>query len=304
MDYIYMYGMVMSTDAFLLKGKFPAPDGYAEIKEKYSHVGGETGTAAAVLASLGLKIKLGGSHLGNSNRELIRSYFRNKQVDLSELQDEDFDGIVDYVLIDAETRTCFGEWEKHFGREKPFYEPPCEESVKNAVCCGIDPFFYPEESAKLCQKYNKPYATIDCAYDSIMNRYCAVNAISHQYLESYYPDKSFDELFQLYTKNTDGLIIFTRGENPLMYGRKGQPPKTFSPYRLNIVSTLGAGDSFKAGTVYALYRKMNDLDTVKYACAVAGIACTKFPITKYSPTLSEVEKLTESENQKIDEGFH
>ncbi len=304
MDYIYLYGMVMSTEAFLLKGKFPAPDGYAEIREKHSHVGGETGTAAAVLASLGLRIKLGGSHLGNSNRALIRSYFRNKQVDLSELRDEDFDGIVDYVLIDADTRTCFGEWEKHFGREKPFYEPPCEESVKNAVCCGIDPFFCAEESAELCQKYGKPYATIDCAYDSVINRYCAVNAVSHQYLESYYPDQSLEELFQLYTENTDGLVIFTRGEKPLIYGRKGQPPKTFSPYRLNVVSTLGAGDSFKAGTVYALYRNMNDFDTVRYACAVAGIACTKFPIAKYPPTLSEVEKLTESENQNIDKGFH
>ena len=45
-DYIYLYGMVMSTEAFLLKNSFPSPDGYGEIKEKYHHIGGETGTAA------------------------------------------------------------------------------------------------------------------------------------------------------------------------------------------------------------------------------------------------------------------
>lgn len=288
-----MYGMVMSTEAFLLKGKFPSADGYGEIREKYHHIGGETGTAAAVLASLGCSLKIGGSHIGNLNRYIIRGYFSDKQVDLSELQDEDFDGIVDYVLIDRDTRTCFGEWEKHYGRKEPFYEPPCEESVKNAVCCGMDPFFYPEKSAELCRRYNKPYATIDCGYDSVMNRFCAINAVSHQHLESYYPDKSFEELFKLYTDNTDGLVIFTCGEREVMYGRKGQSPKYFKPYSLDVVSTLGAGDSFKAGTIYALYNKMSDDDTVKYACAVAGIACTKFPISKNPPTLKEVMELTE-----------
>lgn len=295
MDYIYLYGMVMSTEAFLLKDNFPSADGYGEIKEKYHHIGGETGTAAAVLASLGCNLKIGGSHIGNINRNIIRNYFADKTADISELKDEDFDGIVDYVIIDRNSRTCFGEWEKHFGRKEPFYEPPCEKSIKNAACCGIDPFFYPEKTAELCRKYNKPYATIDCAYDSVMNRYCAINAISHQHLESCYPDKSFEELFMLYTDNTDGLVIFTCGEKEVMYGRKGQSPKYFKPYSLDVVSTLGAGDSFKAGTIYALYNKLSDIDTVKYACAVAGIACTKFPIPKNPPLLSEVKALTEGE---------
>lgn len=291
--YVYMYGMVMSTEAFLLSGEFPTADGYGEIKEKYHHVGGETGTAAAVLTYLGCNVKLGGSHIGNVNREIIRGFFSDKRADLSELADEDFDGIIDYVLIDKNTRTCFGEWQKHFGRENPFYEPPSENSIKNAECCGIDPFFYPEISAELCRKYNKPYATIDCTYDSEIHKHCAINAISRQYLESTYPDKSLEELFDLYTANTDGLVIFTMGEKEILYGRKGasptgQPPKRFKPYSLDIVSTLGAGDSFKAGTVFALYNKMTDDDTVKFASAVAGIACTKFPIPLDPPALSEV----------------
>lgn len=295
MDYIYLYGMVMSTEAFLLKDIFPSADGYGEIKEKYHHIGGETGTAAAVLTSLGCNLKIGGSHIGNINREIIRGYFSDKQVDITELADEDFDGIIDYVIIDKNTRTCFGEWENHFGRKEPFYEPPCEESVKNAACCGIDPFFYPEKTAELCRKHNKAFATIDCDYDSVMNRYCAVNAVSHQYLEGHYPDKSFEELFKLYTDNTEGLVVFTCGEKEVIYGRKGQSPKCFKPYSLDVVSTLGAGDSFKAGTIYALYNKMSDDDTVKYACAVAGIACTKFPIPEKPPLLSEVKALTEGE---------
>lgn len=293
-NYIYMYGQVISTVSFLLCGNYPEADGYGEIKEKYHLVGGETGTAAAVLVSLGCPVKLAGTHLGNLNRGIIRDYFSDKNADLTELKDEDFDGVTDYVIIDKVTRTAFGEWGRHYSRKEPFYEKPNEESIKKAVCCGIDPYFYPDISAELCVKWGKPYVTIDCSYDSEIHRRCAVNAVSHQFLEDRYPNKGFEELFKLYTDNTDGLVIFTRGEKELMYGRKGESPKYFKPYSLETVSTLGAGDSFKAGVIYALYNKMSDDDTVKYASAVAGIACTKFPIAIKPPLSEEVEKLVNS----------
>ena len=290
-NYVYMYGQIISTQSFLLKGTFPQPDGEAEIKEKYHLVGGETGTAAAVCVSLGLNVKLAGTHLGAVNKDLILNYFKDKTADTSELAVKPFDGVTDYIIIDKTTRTCFGEWEKLFGGSTPFYEPPNEDSIKNAECVALDACFYPEQSAELCLKYNKPYATIDCTYDSPAHRYCTVNAVSHHFLKSRYSGISLEELYRLYTANTDGLVIFTRGENEVIYGRKGQPPKYFAPYTLDVVSTLGAGDSFKAGTIYAIYNKMSDDDTVKYACAIAGLACTKFPIALNPPTLAEVEQL-------------
>ena len=294
-NYVYMYGQIISTQSFLLKGSFPKPDEEAEIKEKYHLVGGETGTAAAVCLSLGLKVKLAGTHLGTNNADLILNYFKDKPADTSELVTKPFDGVTDYIIIDKSTRTCFGEWGKLFGSGIPFYEPPNEDSIKNAECVAIDACFYPERTAELCLKHNKPYATIDCTHDSAPHRLCAINAVSHQFLKSRYSGMSFDEIYKLYTDSTDGLVIFTQGEREVMYGRKGQEPKYFKPYSLDIVSTLGAGDSFKAGTIYALYHKMSDDDTVKFACAVAALACTKFPIALDPPTLTEAEELITKE---------
>lgn len=99
-DYVYMYGQIMSTYAYLLSGVFPEADGYAEIARKCHIVGGETGTAAAVLCSLGAPIKLGGTHLGRANAALITDYFADKCADISELEYEDFEGVSDYVIID------------------------------------------------------------------------------------------------------------------------------------------------------------------------------------------------------------
>lgn len=291
--YVYMYGMIMSTMSMRLCDKFPSADGYAEIAEKYHLLGGETGTAAALICSLGVNLKLGGTHTGNRNRELILDYFSDKSADMSELVHEDFDGIIDYVIIDKNTRTCFGEWGKHFSREKPFYEPPCEESVKNAVCIGADPFFG-DDIARFAVKYNKPYAVIDCRHDSYTNKHCAVNAVSHQYLDDNYNGMSYDEVFKLYTDSTEGLVIFTLGEKGAMYGRKGQKPLYCPGFEVDVVSTLGAGDSFKAGTVYGLYKGMDDDSLVRFACAVAAAACAKFPIPLNPPTLSDVETLLKS----------
>lgn len=292
-EMIYLYGMVMSTDSFVLCGDFPQADGYGEIKERHSGIGGETGTAAAVLASLGCKVKVGGTHIGNKNRDIIRGYIESHGIDGSELADEDFDGVTDWVIVSGKTRTCFGEWRKHFSRPEPFYEPPSEESVAACSVMGWDNF-YDDMTAELCCRHGKKFAAIDCLHDSAANRFCAVNAVSHEFLEGRYPDKSPEELYRLYTDNSDGLIIFTFGSDPVMYGRKGCEPKYFKPYKVKAASTLGAGDSFKAGTIYALSLGLSDADTVRYGCAVAAAAITRYPIYENPPTLEDVNRILNS----------
>ncbi len=296
MGKIYMYGQIMTTESFLLTGKFPEADGYGAIDKHYRLIGGETGTAAFILAKLGCSVVLGGTHLGNEDADIILDAFKDTDADTSKLVREDFPGIVDYVIIDDSTRTCFGEWHKHFSRKKPFYEPPDEEAVKECEIVGADPYFG-EKIMELCLKYGKKYLTVDCAYDSAFHKNSAADVVSHQYLESYYPDKSTEELFRLYADNSEGLTILTFGENDVMYGRKGQEPQFFSPYKINAVSTLGAGDSFKAGALYALYQGLSDVETVSFGCAFAAAACEKFPIPLNPPTMERIHTLINERNQ-------
>ena len=86
-------------------------------------------------------------------------------------------------------------------------------------------------------------------------------------------------------------MIFTLGEMGAMYGRKGAVPKMCPAFKVDVVSTLGAGDSFKAGAVNGLYKGLDDDTLVKTACAVAGAAVEKFPIALYPPTVKDIEKL-------------
>ncbi len=297
MGYLYLYGMVMTSKSIRLRWDYPAADGYGEMEEEHYGVGGETGTAAVILSSLGCRLKLGGSHLGSKNNELIRAYFDKTQTDCSELvYDEQFAGVEDMVLIDKTTRTCFGRFAQLFSKGLDWVEKPSEESVKNADVVGCDPFFG-EEIAHLCVKHNKPYAVIDCDYDSYLHQHCAVNAISHQHLKDKYKGQRVEDLFRLYTENTDGLVIITQGEGEVLYGRRGQEAKRFPAFAVDVQSTLGAGDSFKAGTIYGLAHGFEDDKLVQFATAVAAYSCAHYPIFEHPATLAGVQEIITSANQ-------
>ncbi|MFT3951044.1 MAG: PfkB family carbohydrate kinase [Oscillospiraceae bacterium] len=291
MGFLYLYGMVMSSDSIRLCGKYPEADGYGEIYARNYAIGGETGTAAAILAAMGCAVRLAGSHTGHRNDSVIRGYFTDKGVDLSELvYDAAFTGVEDMILIAEATRTVFGEFGKHFSGGLSWVEAPCEASVADCDAVGCDPFFG-DEIARLCVKHSKPYAVIDCRHDSYFNRNCAVNAISHEFILSNYIGLSYADALGLYTAETDGLVIITLGENGMLYGRRGQVQKTMPAFPVKVESTLGAGDSFKAGTIFALANGFDDDRLVEFAAATAAYSCAHYPISKNPATLAGVVQI-------------
>ena len=106
-----------------------------------------------------------------------------------------------------------------------------------------------------------------------------------------YKGKSIEEIYELLTDNTDGLVIITRGEKEMIYGRKGQPMKKMNPFSVQVKSTLGAGDTFKAGCIYGLLHGMSDDEIVRFASACSAIAISRFPLPLDPPTLTEVNAL-------------
>ena len=82
---VYVFGQILGTHSFLLKDGFLKPDEYSEIKEHYFLPGGETGTAATVLDSLGVSVKMDGTWIGTEVAPMLKSFYENKNVDLSSM---------------------------------------------------------------------------------------------------------------------------------------------------------------------------------------------------------------------------
>lgn len=293
---IYLYGMILITNSFLLKDSYPEPDTYGEISKKYLLPGGETGTAATVLSNLGCSVIMDGTNMGNHTYPQIIDFYKDKSVDTSSLYlDQSFDGLEDYVIIDQNTRTPFGTFADYYTNGLKRWHEPNESDIVNSKVVGIDPWFEEQtlKVVRICRENAIPYITIDCPYDSETHIHSTVNVLSNEFISSNYPDADRDELFQKYITHSNGLVIFTHGAKDIQYGRRGStnPVKHLKPYKVEVVSTLGAGDSFKAGCIYAVLKNMSDDDIVHFAAATAACACRVFPLPLNPPSLTGINEL-------------
>ena len=294
---IYLYGMICGSNSFRISD-FPTPDQYTEIQQSYRFPGGETGTCATVLASLGMNVRMDGTHIGRSTRALVEDFYRGRSVDLGSLTfDDDFEGLEDYILISGDARTPFGTFghfftEAYSGGVKHWNQPKADD-IAACDAAAIDDCFGEDSrlAARLCAELGKPYVTVDCRYDSYVHQHAAVSVISGESLGSMYPGQSREALFPLFAENSGGLTIITNGGREFCYGRSGGPMKTCRPFRVNVASTLGAGDSFKAGCTYALAMGMDDDALVRFASACAAVAISRYPMQLQPPTLEEIRAL-------------
>ncbi|WP_242861560.1 hypothetical protein [Cellulosilyticum ruminicola] len=142
MQEVYLYGMILVTNSFLLQEEYPQPDTYGEIKQKYRLSGGETGTCATVLAHLGVQVKMDGNHMGKNTYPIIEDFYKNKSVDITSLYyDTEYEGLEDYVLIDKHTRTPFGSFQHYYSEPVKRWNKAKREDIVVAKVVGLDPFF-------------------------------------------------------------------------------------------------------------------------------------------------------------------
>ncbi len=292
---IYLYGMTLVSTMNLLTGDYPEADTYGEIKENYILPGGETGSCAVVLSALGCNVKIDGNYQGSKTVDVLNQYLVEKyNVDMSRVYtDSTFDGVQDMIIIGGSTRTCFGQFGAYFNNDIKRWNVPVKEDILNSRVVGLDPFFMEQSElvAEYCNELGKKYVTIDCKPESRLHRYSEVNVVSNEFIKNNYPNTNVEELFRSYTDNTDGLLIFTFGSREIMFGRKKEAIHRLKPYKVKVQSTLGAGDSFKAGVIYGVFKEMKDEDIVKFAAATAGTVCSKFPLALNPPSLEMINEL-------------
>jgi sugar/nucleoside kinase (ribokinase family) len=291
---VYIYGMTVYSTIHLLKGRYPPADSYQEIQQTYLIPGGEGANAAIVLSSLGLHTRLDGCYLGEMTARPLTEYLTARGVDCSLLPyNGSFPGWRDLVLCDGESRTVFGWFNAYFSDGSNRWTVPNEDAIRAARIAAIDPFFpgASQQAAALCVKHKVPYVTIDSRWDSEMASQAHGLVVSREFLQNAYPGADYAQLFEQYRAACTGLLVFTFGSQEMWLASPGEPRQSLAPYKVKVVDTLAAGDSFRAGIVYGLLTAMADADTVRFASALAAIVCTRFPSVYQPPTLAEIQAL-------------
>jgi sugar/nucleoside kinase (ribokinase family) len=293
---VYAYGMTCLSTIHLLDGDYPAPDSYREIKETYVLPSGETGNAALLLSHFGLAVRMDGPFLGSRTRDPILDFYGRRGLRCRNLRfDPGFPGVEDLVLVDRHTRTIFGGYGRfHFGGERR-WSPPDRRAVATA---SIDPFFREESklAAEYCVAAGKPYVTIDLPPEDVIHRHAAVTVVSDEFTRREYPGADLRAHFRKYADKTDGLVMFTFGAKEILFGRRGKEIKTFKPFRVESKGSLAAGDFFRGGTVYAVFKGWPDEKIVAFSAAAGALACANFPAALNPPSLKSALALADSLN--------
>ena len=291
---VYLFGQVLGTHSFLLKDGFLKPDEYAEIKERYFLPGGETGTAATVLDSLGVPVRMDGTWIGTEVAPMLYAFYRDRQVDISPLRLWENDpGVMDYVVIAGTVRSPMGRFQTLFSTGRRWWSVPREEDIAGCRAAAIDPFFGEESllAMEICRRHGIPYVTIDSPHDSPLHQHAAVNVVSGECTSEHYAGMEPEAVMERLQETAEGLVILTQGGGDMLYGRKGEATSRMKPFSVEVRSTLGAGDTFKAGCVYGLLHGMPDAELVRFASACSAVAITRFPLPLHPPRLKEVQAL-------------
>ncbi|NOH02833.1 MAG: carbohydrate kinase family protein [Chloroflexi bacterium] len=288
---VYAYGVVASSELHLLSMSFPPPDGYAEIAESHFMTGGEALNSAIVLSRLGVSVQLDGNWIGDTPvGERLLKTIRDYGIDTARLRVmKGFPGVREIVFSDEHSRTIFGNYVDLLSTTRKWNPPQKADLAKARIVC-VDPPFQAESAlvGAYAIELGVPFVSIDCPYDQALSSAAAAVIVSGEFRNRQYPEAELSELFAEYQQRAQGLVVLTVGDDAILYGRRGADRRQLKPYRVKVIDSAGAGDSFRAGVIYGMLQQWSDDQTIQYAAAVAGLVCASFPGVLNSPTHAEV----------------
>jgi len=298
MSDVYCFGHVSTGHILRLKGRYPAPDGYAEIAETLDNHAGEATGSALVLAALGATVTLEGNWIGDTpacRRTL--EFLRSRGIDCSGLVVKPgYQGVNEIVISDGGTRTVFGRYIDLLFTT-PQWETPDVERIRAARVVCVDPSFGEATLlvARTAKAASKPLVTSDARADSPLAALADVIVISNEFLHREYPaavplGPARDRLFTEYLARCPGFVVFTNGSASIWFARSGETVRhELPPFPVEVVDSAGAGDSFRGGLIHGLLRDWSGEDSVRFAGAVAALICTTAPGCVHPPTLDQVK---------------
>jgi sugar/nucleoside kinase (ribokinase family) len=293
---VYLFGQITLSTIHKLAGRFPEADGYGEIERSFLCPGGQVMNAAMVLSGLGLKTAIGGPNWGTETAEVLDRYSARYGIDTGGIvRDPGYAGLRDIVFVDGTRRTVFGRFRALYSEKQHRWCEPDEAAIRAAGVVAIDPYFgsSSEAAAHFASEAGVPYVTIDCPHDGYLHRNAAATVVSGEYWRPNYAGQTAGDVIATYAEQAAGLTIFTAGSDQILCARRGKPVFAVEPYRVEAISTLGAGDTFRAGVVFGVLKGWGDEKVVRFAAALAAILCTRLPIADNVPTLAEVSSLME-----------
>ena len=279
---------------------YPEPQGpfsKMRILEQAVCCGGQTATALAACASLGLRTRYLGATGTDSNGKRIREELARRGIDASDAVIRDVPNQFAVILVDEQSGERIVLWDRDERlRLRPRDVAP--EAFDGARLVHVDDVDQPAAilAARIAREAGLP-VTSDIDRITALTQ-DLVAAVTIPIFAEHVPSAltglaDMAQALRRLREGHDGLLIVTRGAAGAL-ALDGDRLIESPGFPVAAVDTTGAGDVFRGGLIFALLRGENTEEALRFANAAAAISCTRLGATDGVPSLADVEQLIAS----------
>lgn len=264
------------------------------IREQAVCCGGQTATALAACARLGLRTRYVGATGTDGNGKRIREEMARREIDASDGVVRDVPNQFAIILVDDQSGERIVLWD----RDERLRLRPREivrESLAAARLVHVDDVDQPAAimAARFGRELGLPVTSdIDRITELTAD---LISAVTIPIFAEHVPSgltgvSDVEDALKRLRATHDGLLIVTRGARGSI-ALDGDRIVRAPGFAVTAVDTTGAGDVFRGGFIFALLRGWDTEESLRFANAAAAISCTRLGAMEGVPTLAEVEAL-------------
>jgi sugar/nucleoside kinase (ribokinase family) len=292
-DYVYRLPVLPEADG---------PHAKIRISSHTVSCGGQTATALAACAQLGLKTKFAGVIGSDDNGARIRDALVRRGIDVADAVVHDGLNQFAAILVDERTGERIVLWSREEGLAlRPEELPP--HLLASARVVHVDDVDQ-AGAIRAAGLARASGAIVTSDIDRVTDRTDElVAAVSIPILAEHVPAALTGEsdvergLRKLYGRhNTRICVTLGRHGAMILDGDRVHHEPAFA---VDAVDTTGAGDVFRGAFIYGLLRGDDSRSLVQFANAAAAVSCTRPGAMDSVPTLDDVEKLLRTGSSEV-----
>jgi len=254
--------------------------------------GGVAATAAVTVARLGVPVVFAGTVGDDDASRLIRLGLEREGVDVRALRSVPGPPAMSPILVDR--ATGHRAIAAFYLDEAPAVTELVAELAKDAAWVHVDHLGWRSVRtlraagirAQVSLDHGNPTPELDLG---LVDLY----APTEIRLQERYPGLAIDDAIRSALLEGPRLVAVTRGPDGAMAGWRSSDGTvrivTAPPFRVEVVSTLGAGDVFHGALLASLVRGLEIADALRHANAAAALSCRALDGRSGIPTWPELE---------------
>jgi len=269
-----------------------ASTGKVRARERQVLCGGQTATAVAACAALGLRSRYIGAFGSDANGTLVREALRERGVDLEHAIECDAPNRSAVILVDPDGRRTV-TW--HLSDRLTMLPQDLQPHFLDARIVQIDDD-EPDIALRAALAARSRGALVSSDIEHVSDKTeQIIAAVTYPIFEQTLPASLTGEadperaLRKLRRLNQNPLLI-TLGEHGSV-ALEGDRFHVVPAFKVTSVDNTGAGDVFRAGFIYGVLKKWTVPQILRFANAAGAISCTRLGAIPSVPSLSEVQSL-------------